>query len=382
MPHRSSLAVAIDGQPIPAPDTRHLRFTGSGKEYFRIWIVNLFLTIATLGVYSAWAKVRRIQYFHRNTHLAGAVFDFDGDPLAILRGRVLAVLLLAGYHYAFGFSLLFGFVVIALLLATLPLMMRGALRFRLRNTRYRGLRFGFDGSPAAAYRAYLPPVLLLLLPTVLTAVGVNRKFALLMLPAYLAWPLMHLAMKRYQYSHLRFGSLGARFQAGAWHFYKPYLTSIGIALAIIVLALVLLAGGLAAAKALDVAAVRKAVNWFPLLFGAIVAYLVYLFSAPYLQVHLGNRIWSSTSFPGVTISSHLPVRAFMKLQVVNTMLTLTTLGLYRPFAQVRIYEFRLAHVDVSSEGGFEAAVAQVSSTATAGASADGVSDFFGVDLSW
>jgi len=33
-----------------------LRFTGSGAEYFGIWIVNLLLTIVTLGLYSAWAQ--------------------------------------------------------------------------------------------------------------------------------------------------------------------------------------------------------------------------------------------------------------------------------------------------------------------------------------
>ena len=56
-------------------------FTGSGQEYFRIWIVNLMLTVATLGIYSAWAKVRRLQYFDRNTQLGGAVFDFRGNPI-------------------------------------------------------------------------------------------------------------------------------------------------------------------------------------------------------------------------------------------------------------------------------------------------------------
>jgi len=40
-----------------------LRFTGRGTEYFGIWIVNLLLTIITLGIYSAGAKVRRLQYF-------------------------------------------------------------------------------------------------------------------------------------------------------------------------------------------------------------------------------------------------------------------------------------------------------------------------------
>ena len=35
-----------------------LRFTGSGSEYFKIWIVNVLLTIITLGMYYPWAKVR------------------------------------------------------------------------------------------------------------------------------------------------------------------------------------------------------------------------------------------------------------------------------------------------------------------------------------
>ncbi|HXI78282.1 MAG TPA: DUF898 family protein, partial [Steroidobacteraceae bacterium] len=64
-----------------------LRFTGSGAEYFGIWIVNLLLTIVTLGIYSAWAKVRRLQYFYRNTEIAGSSFVFHGSPVRILIGR-------------------------------------------------------------------------------------------------------------------------------------------------------------------------------------------------------------------------------------------------------------------------------------------------------
>ena len=53
----------------------HFTFTGTAREYFGIWIVNVLLTIITLGVYSAWAKVRRQRYFYGNTWLAGANFD-------------------------------------------------------------------------------------------------------------------------------------------------------------------------------------------------------------------------------------------------------------------------------------------------------------------
>jgi uncharacterized membrane protein YjgN (DUF898 family) len=84
--------------PAAAPEPLRFGFSGSGAEYFRIWIVNLLLTVVSLGIYSAWAKTRRLQYFYRNTQLAGASFDFRGNPKAILRGRILAVIVLAAYH--------------------------------------------------------------------------------------------------------------------------------------------------------------------------------------------------------------------------------------------------------------------------------------------
>src|SRR5690348_8005620 len=90
-------------------------FTGRGGEYFRIWIVNLALTIITLGIYSAWAKVRRLQYFYRNTTLYGSSFDYHGDPIAILKGRIIGVGLLVLYNVTFAFNVLLGFIVFVLL---------------------------------------------------------------------------------------------------------------------------------------------------------------------------------------------------------------------------------------------------------------------------
>src|ERR1700684_1505521 len=81
-----------------APEPLH--FTGSGGEYFGIWIVNLLLTIVTLGIYSAWAKVRRLQYFYRHTELAGSSFDFHGSAARILIGRVIALVMLIAYNYS------------------------------------------------------------------------------------------------------------------------------------------------------------------------------------------------------------------------------------------------------------------------------------------
>src|SRR5262245_54813734 len=92
-------AAASPATETPGARLERFSFTGSGGEYFRIWIVNMLLSILTLGIYSAWAKVRRLRYFYGNTHLAGSAFEYHGRPIAILKGRLLAfgVLLLSSW---------------------------------------------------------------------------------------------------------------------------------------------------------------------------------------------------------------------------------------------------------------------------------------------
>ena len=58
-------------------------FTGKAGDYFGIWIVNLLLSVVTLGIYSAWAKVRRMKYFYNNTLIDGVGFDYHAKPIAI-----------------------------------------------------------------------------------------------------------------------------------------------------------------------------------------------------------------------------------------------------------------------------------------------------------
>jgi uncharacterized membrane protein YjgN (DUF898 family) len=363
------------------PEALGFTFTGSGKEYFRIWIVNLFLTVATLGIYSAWAKVRRLQYFDRNTQLAGAVFDFRGDPKAILRGRLLAVAMLAAYHYAFGFSITFGVIVIALLLLALPFLLRGALRFRLHNTRYRGLHFDFTGTIGGAYRAYLPPVLAFLLPSALLAIDQSGRSTAIASLLYLGFPLMYGVMKGYQQRHLRFGSAASSYTVAARRFYKPYLVAGLFMTGIMVAAGILVAIILAALPKQDGAAPHYWVTFLPLVFALVLAYFAYLLMGPYTQARLGNLVWSNTAFPGIEIRSTMSARAFARLQTVNVLLTLLTLGLYRPFAVVKIYRFRLANLSLHGAAGLAPVVATVARQRR-GATGDGVADFFDLDLSW
>lgn len=71
--------------------TRQFSFSGNAREYFGIWIVNLFLSVVTVGIYTAWAKVRRLRYSYGNTHLDGHTFDYHARPRQILIGRIIVV---------------------------------------------------------------------------------------------------------------------------------------------------------------------------------------------------------------------------------------------------------------------------------------------------
>lgn len=360
----------------PACETRSFafRFTGSGAEYFRIWIVNLLLSVTTLGIYSAWAKVRRLQYFDRNTSLAGAAFDFHGDPKAILRGRVLAVVLLAAYQFAFGFSLVFGMVVVALLLVSLPYMMRGALRFRMGNTSWRGLRFHFSGSVPLAYGSYLAPIVVFLLPGVVAALF-GKKWSMLPFALYLAWPAMYCLMKRYQFGHVTYGDRRSSTGLALGAFFGVYVR--GLLLALVPVALVVLLVWASTSRVRHPTPGIEALLALVLLALGLMAYVLL---GPYQQVRILNLCLPRTRFPGARFVSTLSARRFAWLQLKNLALTFLTLGLYRPFAVVNVHRYRLAHVMLEVDAGFEHVLADT--RPAGGAAGDGTADVVGIDLSW
>ena len=108
----------------------------------------------TLGIYSAWAKVRTRKYFYGNTVLEGTSFFYDANPVAILKGRIIAFLLITLYSIIMKFlptfSLPMMMAVPVLLMVVyavfLPWLVMKSLRFNMRSTSYRNIRFGFDGT--------------------------------------------------------------------------------------------------------------------------------------------------------------------------------------------------------------------------------------------
>lgn len=177
-------------QPPPSPSSMHYEpfvFRGSTREYFGIWIVNVLLTIVTLGVYSAWAKVRRQRYFYGNTYLAGSSFDYHARPVQILIGRIIVLALLAAYNISLQvYPILGGAIGLCFFFAIPWFVMRG-MRFSARVTSYRNVRFDFVGGYWGAFLAYIVGGMIIYMSAAILA------------------PLVSQWMWKYRLDNLRFG---------------------------------------------------------------------------------------------------------------------------------------------------------------------------------
>lgn len=336
-------------------------FTGKGGEYFRIWIVNVFLSIVTLGVYSAWAKVRSQQYFYRHTTLAGSSFDYHGDPKIILKGRVLAVLLFGGYSLASRFYPSVALLIFIFILLVMPWLLVRSLRFRFHNSSYRGLRFAFHGETRQAYYNFL--LFPLLLPFTLG----------------LIWPSVQQRMTRYVRNNSAFGDTFFRFDAGSGSFYRVYFRLLllwlaGIGLMVAIVAMIAMFMGNVLSNSMEAQQQQMLIG-----FAGVAGYMILLlFLVPYATARLQNLVWNHTHLGVHGFSANLGARGLFGVMLSNLLLIVITLGLYKPYADIRLLRYRLQHLSLVAEADLDQFMAGLQSRASAGG--EEIADMFDFDI--
>ena len=145
-----------DGPSPQAGQAHRMSFHGTGGSLFGIYIVNLFLTVVTLGFYYFWGKVKVRSYLLSQTEMEGDRFAYHGTGKELLCGFLKAVLLvglpLMVLNVVLGLlatspiiETLVGFLSSVLILALLPVAIVGARRYRLSRTSWLGVRFSFRG---------------------------------------------------------------------------------------------------------------------------------------------------------------------------------------------------------------------------------------------
>lgn len=300
-------------------------FTGTGGEYFRIWIVNILLSILTLGLYSAWAKVRTKRWFYGHTVVDGQSFSYLAQPKQLLKGHLIAWAAVVVYALSAHFLPLLGMALLAVLMVASPWLMVAGLRFNARMSAYRGIRFDFTGTVSESYKIYL-------------------FWPMLILPTLgLILPYLSYRSTRFVVDNTLYGSTKARYEGDLKSFQKIYLKGLGLSLMPVALGVV----GYLMREASPILALIL-IALAPFLFYAIMLVL-----GSYFMARLSNLTYSGTHIGEVGFESRLSARSLCWLYISNVFLMGITAGLYYPWARVRLARYRAAQLSLQTTQSLE-----------------------------
>jgi uncharacterized membrane protein YjgN (DUF898 family) len=269
-------------------------FTGTGFQLFSIQLINVLLCIVTLGLYYPWAKARELSFYYQETTFMGEQFTFHGTGREMFIGflKALAVVVVLAAMVALDQEV--GTIVAYVcVLALTPIVVHGALSYRMSHTSWKGIYFGYRGEIGKMMGLYLKG-----LGLTMVTFGI-----------YSAWFLMD--WNRYIMGNLRVGSAKFGFDGKGMDYLR-----IGLGGYLLTLCTFGIYG----------------FWWFKNLFN-------YMTDQTYIEVD-GNKYY----FQGDATAGKV-----FELGFVNALLILFTLGLGIPWAMVRTIRFNLQNTLLHSE---------------------------------
>ncbi|MCU5773659.1 YjgN family protein [Erwiniaceae bacterium BAC15a-03b] len=351
------------------PIQRHsVLFHGKSGEYFSIWLTNAFLTILTLGIYSAWATVRRRRYFYGNTEIAGDRFDYHARPIDLLKGRILVMVGIVVFFILSAVLPTISSLFLLALFALLPWVIIRSWRYNALMTSYRGVRFNYHCQTGRAYWVmYLCPLLLLLAVYVpvglmvwavgnmaasagsMTMVVIGGLLALLMLVVggAVVSGIMAAMTHDLYVNNMQYGRQGFRATLSKKKYIKMAFISILIMLPFFLFAAIKVSATMASLFYSSLNGGDDAMMQSVALQGfssLILAYIIVLIGAmvsfAWLTVMQRNYLYQQTRVGDkVQLKSDLKVIPYLLLLLTNTLIVIFTLGFGTPVAEVRLARY-------------------------------------------
>jgi uncharacterized membrane protein YjgN (DUF898 family) len=359
------------------PEELRLEFRGTAGQYFRLWIVNLCLTLLTLGIFSAWAKVRKKRFFYSNTVLDGTSFQYLGKPIPILKGRLIAASLFAVYYASSNFFTFAMPYVLAAGTVVVPWVVVSSLAFNARYSGFRNMTFDFSGKYTDALKVFSPWVVLFLLllgANIFLQEGFDVWWVS---PALigLSFPWLIRRLKSFIVEHTSFGGVQGQFSATTGQFFKIYFVA---GLFIVGASIVGTIVGLSVFDAAEISQNRRILDDFVLVAIAPM-YGGYVLALAFVRARSGNLVWNSTRLGPVRFQSTLRMWGLAKIYLTNALAIIASAGLLIPWAVIRTLKYRVNKMSVSTGTGFaEFHGGEAKSVSSAGAE---TGDLFDMDLS-
>ena len=365
-------------------NNKKFEFTGKGGEFFSIWIVNVALTIVTLGIYSAWAKVRTLQYFYGNTFLDGTSFRYTARPLQILKGRIIAFAVFILYFSTSKLSPLLAVAVLIFIMLLIPAFLVMSMSFRLRNSVYRNVHFNFDKSFKQAYKVFSIPVLItgayiifiaLMQNSMATTQDDSGYFStvvlLLLLTIGLMFPWWEFMITQFKVVHTKYGQSDFTFSANTKAYYIMYLKMYGLMLLVFAGVIGFISMLSESALFLDAAALMPTAL-------IVIILILYLWAFAYLQAKRTNIMYNNLHVNNIQVRSELKTLDLLSLYITNTFAIMFSLGLLMPWAKVRTARYRASKTSIDLKGNLDQFVSsQVEKQSALG---EEIGEMFDMDL--
>ena len=316
-------------------------FTGKAREFFGIWLSNLLLSILTLGIYSAWAKVRRRRFFLGHTLIGGHRFDYHADPKVILKGRAIVVSVLVVMSLVSELSTVLSGTSLVLLMLALPWLANRSLRFNARMTSFRNVRFDFSGTYGKSLLAFV------LFPLFgLLSLGLLQPFATRYSGRYLAM--------NYSYGEAKLES-----DPQLKRLYKGFFQAFSIILIPFVVLLGIVAQHDWDLERLVLVPIDGATGWlidfspFALIIALYLAFFHY-------RAVARNSILGSLSISGVhQLKSEISGFRLAWIVLSNSFLTLSSFGLLQPWGAVRRWRYETESLQLIPGGSLDEFIGRI-----------------------
>ena len=335
-----------------------VEFTASAGEYFRIWIVNLALSILTLGIYSAWAKVRKRRYFYSHTRIDGEGFEYRANPVAILKGRLIAFALFVAFAAVGQFAPLYQPLLWIPLAIVAPWLVVRSLAFNAYNSAYRNIRLRFHGTYKTCLR-------------LLVGYGLLMLVTLFIAFPYLKRRMLQFAAENHAYGTTRF-ELADGFRKP---FINAYFAAWGLGLlgmfglGAAVFGLSFLAGGSGEAK--------DAGAFFGITFVLLFYGIGFLLFA-YIRARTTNAVFNNLRIGPLRFECLLKARRLIWIYVSNVIAILLSFGLATPWAVVRTMRYRASRMTAIAAGPLDSFVQSESQLLSA--TGEEVGEMFDIDI--
>lgn len=348
-----------------------LEFSGSAQEYFRIWIVNLCLTLITIGIFSAWSKVRKKRYFYSHLVLDETPFQYLAQPIPILKGRVIAAFLFLLYYLSINvFTAFFPYVIGAGLVIAPWVIVRSAA-FNARYSAYRNMTFCFEGN-------YVEALKVISAWGIIPAIAVGSIFKwwdklwiagiLYALFGFL-FPWWIRRLKKFIVTKTSYGGQFGKFGATGGDFFKVYLVA-----GLIIFGFVIITGIAMAVSSFTI----KDMSYIAFVL-MIPIYAGYVYSYAYVKANITNIVWNKIRLGPVYFHCTLKSFDLVKLYLTNAIGIIGSAGLLIPWAVIRTFKYRADHTQVINTAKLKEF--RGSETTTVHAAGAELGDFFDMDLS-